>query len=416
MGFVLKNSKTDKSLIVFSKRYKGVQLKYSAGYSIKVKQWDVRNQRCKTRGVDEPSRIRNLSINSRLSDLESEYETLLARAMAFGNPVTKAYLKTGLDEAMKDGSSGSHSKHGDLKLLDLLDRFIEDSESGARTSKDGNRIKPSRIQTYRIVRDKIEQKFPLVMAADLDYSFQQRLIELLNAQDYARNTVGKYNSIFRAALRYCKYLGLVDAKLLDHPNRFKLHEQSENVYLNVDEINQLINLELKDTYARVRDVFVAMCYLGVRISDYKQLDESKFVEEDMLRIITVKTNEVVYIPVHHIVREIFEKYDGFPPTISEQKMNKYIKKICLIAEFDEPFQFTRTIGGRPKIFTKKKYELISLHTARRSFATNAYLAGMDTMLIMSITGHKKEKTLIGYICVTKEQQASRMREHAFFNK
>lgn len=83
-------------------------------------------------------------------------------------------------------------------------------------------------------------------------------------------------------------------------------------------------------------------------------------------------------------------------------------------------------GGRPKqakivkSFTKegmrqqvtyKKWEMISSHTARRSFATNEYLAGTPTLTIMAITGHKTEKSFLRYIKLTSAEHAKLLRAH-----
>ena len=51
----------------------------------------------------------------------------------------------------------------------------------------------------------------------------------------------------------------------------------------------------------------------------------------------------------------------------------------------------------------KKYQLITTHTARRSFATNMYKRGYSPVHIMSITGHKKESTFLKYIRITNEE-------------
>ena len=51
-----------------------------------------------------------------------------------------------------------------------------------------------------------------------------------------------------------------------------------------------------------------------------------------------------------------------------------------------------------------KWELISSHTCRRSFASNLFLQGIDTRLIMSATGHKSEKQLLGYVKATQQEK------------
>ncbi|MBD0374207.1 MAG: hypothetical protein ICV51_01065 [Flavisolibacter sp.] len=55
--------------------------------------------------------------------------------------------------------------------------------------------------------------------------------------------------------------------------------------------------------------------------------------------------------------------------------------------------------------TKPKYNLITSHTCRRSFCTNEFLAGTPVLLIMKISGHKKEKDFYKYIRITAEEAA-----------
>lgn len=53
----------------------------------------------------------------------------------------------------------------------------------------------------------------------------------------------------------------------------------------------------------------------------------------------------------------------------------------------------------------KKYELISSHVCRRSFATNMYFGGVDTEIITTNTGHTTLKSLFNYIKITKREKA-----------
>jgi integrase len=110
--------------------------------------------------------------------------------------------------------------------------------------------------------------------------------------------------------------------------------------------------------------------------------------------------------------EIFEKYSDrpnkLPKTISNQKFNDYIKDVCKLAELNEP--------GR--ISTRSKEilaDLVSSHTARRSFATNYYLQGFPTIDLMKITGHRTERSFLKYIKVSKLDTAKRLSEHIKVN-
>jgi integrase len=71
-------------------------------------------------------------------------------------------------------------------------------------------------------------------------------------------------------------------------------------------------------------------------------------------------------------------------------------------------------GGKRQEVTYKKYEKIQTHTARRSFATNAYLSGIPAISIMKITGHQTESVFMRYICISNEENALKMSDSDFF--
>ena len=73
-----------------------------------------------------------------------------------------------------------------------------------------------------------------------------------------------------------------------------------------------------------------------------------------------------------------------------------------------------TKGGERKREVLKKHDLISVHTARRSFATNAYLQNVPTSSIMKITGHRTEKSFLKYIKISQEDNANKLVNHPFF--
>lgn len=56
-----------------------------------------------------------------------------------------------------------------------------------------------------------------------------------------------------------------------------------------------------------------------------------------------------------------------------------------------------TKGGINQREIKNKFELVCIHTARRTLATQLYEHGLPLAQIMKITGHKKLSTLQKYI-------------------
>lgn len=56
-----------------------------------------------------------------------------------------------------------------------------------------------------------------------------------------------------------------------------------------------------------------------------------------------------------------------------------------------------TSGGQKKQDIKKKYELVVIHTARRTLATQLVEHGLEHSQFMKITGHKKLSTFQKYV-------------------
>ena len=87
-------------------------------------------------------------------------------------------------------------------------------------------------------------------------------------------------------------------------------------------------------------------------------------------------------------------------------MNESLKELgklmpCLNVEVTKGI----TKGGVYIEKTVKKHELLKTHTARRSFATNAYKRGIPSLAIMRITSHTTEKNLKLYIKASPTEHA-----------
>jgi integrase len=96
-------------------------------------------------------------------------------------------------------------------------------------------------------------------------------------------------------------------------------------------------------------------------------------------------------------------------------MNDYLKELGKLAEIREAVLITSTKGKEQQTIVYEKWQLITTHTARRSFATNAYLQNVPSISIMKITGHKTEKNFLKYIKISQEDNANKLISHPFFN-
>lgn len=194
----------------------------------------------------------------------------------------------------------------------------------------------------------------------------------------------------------------------------------DNIYLNEDEIKAIYNLDIpklkqeglideKSTMEKTRDLFVIGCYTGLRRSDLNKLNDGIWnLDENgnTVSIIAEKTKKRVIIPLHPCVRAIYNKYHGVLPKLGDKhNSNEHLKNLGRLAGINEITAITENRGGKVTTLKHKKYDLIGFHTARRSFATNMFLAGKPTYAIMQLTGHTNERTFYKYVKATPEQIA-----------
>lgn len=144
-----------------------------------------------------------------------------------------------------------------------------------------------------------------------------------------------------------------------------------------------------------------------------------------------KTNTNVVVPImNDNLLQIAEKYNFNIPTVSDVILNRYIKNILKELSDSVPSlkltEVTKlTMKERSKEASgeitymrneygeviKYRYDLVSSHTARRSGITNLYLTGLfDTVQMMSISGHKDERTFFEYIKLSSDEIADRIME------
>ena len=80
--------------------------------------------------------------------------------------------------------------------------------------------------------------------------------------------------------------------------------------------------------------------------------------------------------------------------------NKYLKEICTISKIDKIVKGNKYDDKIKRYISGEypKYELVSSHICRRSFASNHYATELyPTPLLMNITAHSTEKMFLTYI-------------------
>ena len=153
-----------------------------------------------------------------------------------------------------------------------------------------------------------------------------------------------------------------------------------------------------------------------RDSDFRKLIQENvevYKGKEIIKIQSTKTKKAVAVPLHSGIKAII-KLRGFPRPISQQKLNNFIKSACREAGIDQKvLKYESRAGGQTQSLVPK-YELVTSHTARRSFATNMFIRGYPVSVISQLMGHGSERMTWNYIVSAVEDSAARIAEDDFF--
>ena len=246
--------------------------------------------------------------------------------------------------------------------------------------------------------------------SEIDQSFYDRFVSFLQGKSFAQNTVGKNVKVLKTILNDATVNGY---NKNPHYNGFHVFkEDADTVYLNEVELQKIKDTDFSGTpyLDRTRDWFLLLAWTGSRFSDLEKVAKTD-IKDGFITFRQQKTNEKVVIPLHPVALEIMEKYNyDLPTEISNQRFNEYVKEVCRIAEINGTETVTKTVGGKLVSEKFEKWQLVSSHTGRRSFCTNMYKRGLPTLMIMSISGHRTEKSFLKYIKVKQNEHAEMMKK------
>jgi integrase len=102
------------------------------------------------------------------------------------------------------------------------------------------------------------------------------------------------------------------------------------------------------------------------------------------------------------------------PKISDQDINELIKQVAEKAKIKGTVLYSITKGGKRQDHYLKKWQMVSNHTARRTFITNLLLNKVSETFVKKLTGIKSASTLARYNKMTTEDAAEIMSQHKFF--
>lgn len=347
---------------------------------------------------------------NKIDALRIQVDRYVQQAEIAGMPILRADVQA----VIRD--SGIRRKDRRSKILvslsEVYGKFTADVESGAMMY-DGKRYSVSAIHIYKAIGNKLAAS-PIgkVPISNITIRHLQAFSSYLIGLGLSQNTVSAYNNNLVYFFRKTYKTTHQNAIFKEDNLLISSEEIDYAVYYSEDELERMYAHPIaKD--AELRDLFVYGCYTCLRYSDLSRV-ESIAIRDGFIELNMQKTGKTIHVPLHPIARKIWDKYGGQLPDYTMAQVNIGIKKICEDAGFVIPVLFKRTQGGKLYQQHRPKWQLTTSHTMRRSFATNAWLAGMPTEHIMAIGGWRTEVSFRKYLRMTQKDKAKKAAGHTFF--
>ena len=365
-------------------------------------------------------------------------------AKRYVNGVLREYLRHDAAEASLAAAEPQHAEKKTLKVF--IKEFIHQCETGERLKQRSSRmITAGTVKSYKGTLSQLEEyeqkRHKVIDFDDVTLDFYDDWRQFFLKKNYSPNTIGRHVRNLKIFLYAADEMKLTTCQEFKSARFSADREDVDNVYITKERLQEMVLLDMssyqsmkeravrfakdekerdsvvhalkRDIYrknlAEARDIFVLGCLTGQRVSDYKRIS-SKMVEtlvegRDFLHIVQLKTGKDVYVPYSDMMKTILDRYDGELPKIQEQYLNERIKVVGLLLGWTEPAGLEERRGTLRYQSKKRFCDAIKTHTARRTFATNAYKAGVSLSSIMAVTGHSSEQMLRRYLKLDNKERA-----------
>ena len=224
-------------------------------------------------------------------------------------------------------------------------------------------------------------------------------------KEYSARNINHKMGYLKAVCSFAEERG---SKLNFKANSVKRLKEKKAIksYLTFDDLKKIQDLKISD-FPKVsskdlqvaRDWLVISCFTAMRSIDIYKLTNSNIIGNNIVFRQKKTDSKDVIIPISSPVQKILDHYKGFPPKDTtqskdtwKQRYERHIKKVCKLAGINETVEYKR----KNTIIETEKYNTITTHIGRMSFATNFY-GRMPTSNIMFVTGHSSEEQLLTYI-------------------
>lgn len=384
--------------------YQSYQFRYFTKEKVKAKDWDAAKMRFKRSypGFQQA--------NEYLDILEEKLRKAYRDYMNQGIIPTPSLLKS---ELLPEPTVNSDAQQSETtSMVALFEEFIQNqiSKGIKHGTKKSYTTNLSRLKRYVLASGK-----PLYVDRYTNSVHQNVVRTLIDLYNLQPNSIMDFCKQMKVFFNYCRS----DKHITLHQYHADIKSgfvQTDRIYLTENDLDKLHNVVLTDSMVRVRDAFLFACYTGLRYSDLSRIKSEHIIQRGnykVLSFIPEKTNSAlqkkvkrVEIPLIGQAAEIIEKYSGTEgkliPVITNQKMNEYLKVIGMWAGLTDLIEVVTYDKGKPTLKLVPKYEKISCHIARHTYATLSLTRGVPIEVLQKTLGHADIKTTMVYAKVVDE--------------
>ncbi len=378
-------------------------------FEIEKKYWSKQHKK-KSKDIEVTNK--QTEVNSELNKIEKHI--LTAFNSVNHETINKEWLQTQIDYYYNPPTEEKHVPSDLINYIDFYNDYRK-NELTKSTLKKINVIK-ALLKRFEAFRKKT------ILINGVNDSFKNEFVNYCKQELYAQNTIQRAFVFIKTFCFHARFLGIATHHQL---NGLKIErEKVEIIYLTFEDLKKIENIsssQLTDSLNNAKDWLIFSCYTGQRVSDFMRFTDKQIRIEDgkhLIEFTQKKTTKNMTVPLHPKALEILNKRNGkFPYSISDQKYNDFIKVVCEIAEINEIIKGSKKTETEPdsKIYRKKtglykKYELVTSHIGRRSFASNFY-GKIPTTHLMYITGHSTEAMFLKYIGKSNKDLAMDMSKY-----
>lgn len=292
---------------------------------------------------------------------------------------------------------------------ELIDFYIN-YRSVQDNTQNKKPITPNTIKKYTTLKKMMSKFRPKLKVTEINDVFRNDLVKYFNEIEYSISTQVKFISDIKMLCTFVEDEHLINKSVL----KWEINRSPEPVVKSVSfSFAQLSKLKTTimptKSLDNARDWLLISCYTAVRVSELFAFEEDNIIEREGSKYIMVqeqknrnnKDKGMKCIYLMPDVVNILNKRDGnFPPKISSQKYNEYIKKVCEIAEFSELVMgAVRLRDEKGNIRKIKKdvpfFEAVSSHIGRVTYVT-LYSRFLPNEVIKMQTNHHSDKMVEHY--------------------